>query len=685
MTPSTKTRASLLAAFAWGQALALAMLVGCLYWVVRQNGWMFESHKILVSVGHQAQLGPALIRELATFAAAAWLVHAALGVVAVFLALLTERAFPDRVVARRIVLVNAWFLVLAGLALAANATLHPSSAFTDEESWWRSPIAGFLPVQILLGFSLLMAALLLVRAAPHLGAGGRRAGFATLAAAACAAVLVASPRLLHAKSAPSASSRPNVVILGIDSLRNDLLVPRRGEAEMPAIRGFLSESLRFTDASTPLARTYPSWMSILTGRHPTTTNARCNLMARESVHPGETLGDALRAQGYRAIYATDEVRFANIDRSFGFDQVVTPPIGAVDFLLGYTGDLPLVNLVARTPAGGWLFPSNHANRAAAVTYEPQQFLDRLDEEIAVDGPTFLAIHLTLAHWPYAWAGMTVPRQPEKYRDGYARALKAVDSQFAGVLEILRDKHVLDNAIVVVLSDHGEALGADNDSMLRSFGTGAEIWDSLWGHGTSVMSPNQYHTLLAMRSYGRASLPGGMGERGWPVSLEDIRPTLEELVTGKAPDEVDGRSLVPYLAASRDPAELDSRIRFTETDFNTPSTKAGQFVESGVLREAAGFYEVDPETGWVQLRRDRRAALMAQKERAAFSADTLLAALPGAPGEPPRFLLTDRNMPEPRVLSTPPDARTEPEARRLWDALHARFPGELEPAEELPPM
>ncbi len=99
------------------------------------------------------------------------------------------------------------------------------------------------------------------------------------------------------------------------------------------------------------------------------------------MHEGETLGDALRARGYRAIYATDEVRFANFDRSFGFDQLITPPVGAADFLLGYAGDMPLVNLVASTPAGGVLFPSNHANRAANVTYRPRHFVSRLEREL----------------------------------------------------------------------------------------------------------------------------------------------------------------------------------------------------------------------------------------------------------------------------------------------------------------
>ena len=60
----------------------------------------------------------------------------------------------------------------------------------------------------------------------------------------------------------------------------------------------------------------PAWVSILTGRHPVSTNARFNLMPRSMVHEGDTLADALRPRGYHSVFATDEVRFANFDASY---------------------------------------------------------------------------------------------------------------------------------------------------------------------------------------------------------------------------------------------------------------------------------------------------------------------------------------------------------------------------------
>ena len=74
------------------------------------------------------------------------------------------------------------------------------------------------------------------------------------------------------------------------------------------------------------------------------------------MHEGDNARRCAEGHGYQTIYATDEVRFANIDQSFGFDQLITPPIGAADFLLGKAGDLPLVNLVSPTRVGAPAVP-----------------------------------------------------------------------------------------------------------------------------------------------------------------------------------------------------------------------------------------------------------------------------------------------------------------------------------------
>lgn len=667
--------------FALGQVLALGLLAGCLIWVARELEFIFSNHRILVALRIQDQLGSRLGLQLLGFLAAAWLVHALLGAFAFWLARLSESAFSPPV-ARRRWLVAGWFVTLAGLVFAANATWFPASLFASDASWWRQPIAGFPPAIFAFAGVATLMVVVLVRAWP-----AWRPSLGKFVVALSAAIALVASLLLpwqwFAEAAAGPAKQPHIVLIGIDSLRDDLTIPRRGVAPVPNIRAFLDDARRFSDATTPLARTYPSWVTILTGRHPVTTNARYNLMPRALVREGETLGHALGKHGYASIYATDEVRFANFDESFGFDRLITPPVGAADFLIGYAGDIPMVNLVASSALGGGLFPSNHANRAAFVSYKPRHFVRRLERELEISGPSFITIHLTLAHWPYAWAGMPLPGVPEEYRDSYRLAVDEVDRQFAEVLEVLDGKGVLENAIVVLLSDHGEALGAEDDSMLRKIGNGNEIWNSLWGHGTSVMSPNQFDVLLAMRAFGDARLPGPDRNYEWPVSLEDLRPTLQELAIGQAPDDVDGLSLVPYMEDPTRARTLETRVRFTETDLNTPSTLAGRYEASGLIDEAAVYYELDPLSGWVQIRKERLAGLLTRKQRAAISSTELLASIPGPPGDGPQFLLTDRLEPLPQPLRGPPGLDIDPSARRLWDAAATRFPGEWQSVAEAP--
>ena len=163
----------------------------------------------------------------------------------------------------------------------------------------------------------------------------------------------------------------------------------------------------------------------------------------------------------------------------------------------------------------------------------------------------------------------------------------------------------------------------------------------------------------------------------------MRPTLEELVTGKAPGRVDGISLVPYLADGARAPELDGRIRFTETCFNTIKMMKGKITASGLAGEGAVYYELDRESGWVQLKPERLAEVMSKKQRAALSRDSILAAIPSWTDGSVTFLYSDRHSPLPRRLEGRPDPESDPEAARLWEALENRFPGEIQTPAGMP--
>jgi hypothetical protein len=110
---------------------------------------------------------------------------------------------------------------------------------------------------------------------------------------------------------------------------------------------------------------------------------------------------------------------------------------------------------------------------------------------------------------------------------------------------------------------------------------------------------------------------------------------------------------------------------------------GKITKSGVVSEAGIYYEMDPRSGWVQLRPDRLPEILARKQRAALSRGALLAAIPSWSDDSITYLYSDRRTPAPRRLEGPPDPAGDPEAARLWEALQERFPGELRPSGALP--
>jgi arylsulfatase A-like enzyme len=296
----------------------------------------------------------------------------------------------------------------------------------------------------------------------------RRKGYAALAVTGVALTGISAQSMLPAAK-PAPSAKPNVILIGLDSMRADLLDERISPHASPHIAAFMKSGVHFSNAMTPLARTYPSMMSMLTGRQPHRTGAVMNLLPRDLIDDSESLPRILARAGYKTAYATDETRFSNIDGSYGFSQVISPPIGVSDFTITKLADAPLTNLLVNTRLASWLFPNLHANRGAANTYDPDKFVARLDRELAADQPLFLTVHLTLAHWPYYWKGVAyqpkntgeIPRWPGYY----LRTIKRVDQQFADVLAMLGKKGLLENAIVVVYSDHGESFNSPDEALV----------------------------------------------------------------------------------------------------------------------------------------------------------------------------------------------------------------------------
>lgn len=670
--------------------LGLAAL-GLALWELRTHYAGMLTTRISQAAADSVLHTPVLRRAIALFLAAQILLHLAFGFAAWLAARLTAATWPAcRAYPRRLVL--AWFVVLFVTVGFANAALYPWSIGS---AWFRIllqwlPGGTWLPTALA---SLVCASLAAQAALLMWPSRWRRAWLRALVWGLVLSVVTAvSGNMPRPEPDPEvAQRRPNVVLIGIDSLRTDVIGTRGDPGYTPNLTAFLREGQLFTDVTTPLARTFPSWVALLTGRDPMRTGVRENLLPRAAIHTGLTLADRLRAAGYRTVFATDEVRFSNIDASYGFDQTITPRIGTTDFLLGTLNDIPLSNLFANTRVARWLFPDTYGNRAAAVTYQPDTFVSRVKGELRTDGrPLFLATHLTLPHWPYHWAadGDTVFARTVDQPYSYLAAVVAADRQFGQLLHVLESKGVLDNALVVVFSDHGEGLGLPSDNLLYSPAAKAAVGHLLvWmnGHGTSVLSPRQFHIVLGVRAFGNgliAAQPGIRDEDA--LCIEDIAPTLGELLgLPAAAGEYDGLSFAARLRSGTGAAAVGlSRIRYTESAYSTPSLGRGDTNEENLVGEADLFFGVNRVTGRFEADMSRWNELLEAKERAAIGRRLLLAATPGRASGTHNFVVAPLAGGLPRRLLQPPGEHDDPELRALWSALHEHFPGELgAPVEE----
>ena len=622
--------------------------------------------------------GTALAWNIAGFVGSLILLHLSFAVGAWALAKLTRRAWPNTRNSLQ-VWTLFWLVVLTIWVFAANAAWFPSSSlgapYADavQLSWHGVSVFDVLTTA---GSAVVAATLLRAGwiALPALRPRATRvaAGLAVVAAA----TTVASLAVPH--SSASVHDRPHVILIGLDSLQPDVTGTTGGEELTPEINRFLSGSTVFPDTLTPLARTFPAWVSILSGKHPHTTGAVNNLLTRELIDEGDTLPRLLSKAGYRTIYATDEVRFSNVDASYGFQETITPPMGAADFILGFFSDTPLANLFVNTRVGAWLFPYAYANRAFAVTYEPATFIERLDDRLEFDGPTFLAVHLTLVHWPYTWASTPpLPTKPvaaaNAHAQKYRRAAAKLDSQFGDLMRLLRDRGALQNAVVVVLSDHGESLGEPLSIAADEHATRhIPFSDRSAGHGTSVFADAQYRVLLAMQSFSAPELPTRAGARlEVPASLEDVAPTLSAAL-GVAPERAfDGVSWLPQLAGAPI-GEHEHRIRFLETELVPDGLDAasGVMLSQSMVRSAARHYRIDPASDRVQVRAEALEELLAERQYAATRGGALLASLPSDDERAQLLVYVEGDSMTRWFEAAPTPAEGTP--FELWAALQKRF-------------
>jgi hypothetical protein len=122
------------------------------------------------------------------------------------------------------------------------------------------------------------------------------------------------------------SAPRHVIFVGIDSLRSDRLLSANGARVMP----FLSELVKqrgqgFANTVVPLARTFPSWVSILTSQHPRRHEVTTMFPRQvDRQHPPEALPATLAQHGFFTAVYSDFAGDIFGRYPFGFSEVRVP-------------------------------------------------------------------------------------------------------------------------------------------------------------------------------------------------------------------------------------------------------------------------------------------------------------------------------------------------------------------------
>jgi hypothetical protein len=424
--------------------------------------------------------------------------------------------------------------------------------------------------------------------------------------------------------------RPNVFIISFDALNRDRFEFFNPDAQHHEhFDNFLDSSVVFADAYTPLARTFPSWASILSGRYPLHNKIRQDNNIIDPNQIRETLVTQLRKNGYKTIFAADDNRFSDINKQFGFEELIGDQGNVIDYLLCDINDFPLSNLLIPTKIGKQLFPYNYANHGAAFTYDPHNFLTLINHRLAqLSGqPVFMAIHLNLTGFP--WQYFNDQGYGKNTLDRYQQTLTKADAVLAELIENLQQKGFLEHAIVVLISDHGATLGQPHDrSITANLYQGVQPVRGLanetsFGYGGDLLSLKQYQPLLAFKGYG-VSLGNPHRVSGSSIFL-DITPTLLDLLNLPQLSQAEGISLKSALLNPQ--WVLPERPIYLETAFiNHSLTKADLSVDK-IVAENVQLFQIDAITGLVSIKPNAELIMQEKKQRGILQGDWLLAYFP----------------------------------------------------------
>ena len=363
------------------------------------------------------------------------------------------------------------------------------------------------------------------------------------------------------------SSRPNIVLIMTDQQRADVSAREGFPLDTtPFIDELASRGVWFSRAYTPVPICAAARISLLTGRYPSAHRVRENRGIQYATYHQDLI-DVLQANGYATAlsgknhsHLTPERvdHWLHLHHGGGEGEERTPDEKAFDEWLR-----ALNHGVGQEPTP---FPLECQGPYRAVS-SAQSWIRSLER----DRPFFLWLSFAEPHNPYQvpepyfsmfppedlpstatdksalekksfkwqWTRRLGEHAYPNYDDLIPRAranyfgmLRLLDDQVRRFVDFLRDEQILDNTLVIFMSDHGDFVG--EYGLMRK---GPEMPEVLMRVPLQITGPGIAAADQARQDH---------------VSLTDIMPTLCEAIGAEIPRGVQGRSLWPMLTGEEYP-------------------------------------------------------------------------------------------------------------------------------------
>jgi arylsulfatase A-like enzyme len=366
------------------------------------------------------------------------------------------------------------------------------------------------------------------------------------------------------------SSKPHILLLMADQFRGDCLGADGNRViRTPNLDRLAAEGARFRNAYSSTPTCTPARTALLTGLSPW-NHGRLQMIKMAIRYPVEK-PRAMRESGYYTA-VIGKNHYHPQRNAHGYEEMLVDESGRVespefrsDYRSFFWSMAP--NVDPDVTGLGW---NDYRGRPYALPerLHPTAWIGdtavRFIETYNRSQPMFLKVSFERPHSPYdpperfwrmyehadlpaaqvgKWASKYAPRsgpkndiwhgdvgaaETRRSRQGYYGSISFVDEQIGRVLEALEKKHILDETLILFLSDHGDMTGDQN------------LWRKSYAYEPSARVPMVVRWPSGLVASARGQVVSQT------VEIRDVLPTFLDAAGAPAHPELDGRSVLPLI-------------------------------------------------------------------------------------------------------------------------------------------